>query len=111
MFETTEGLLTWATERLPAIERETWSDALALPLHRLEYLDYEGPISGDRGTVVRVESGTYRLRTQRPERLEFDFSGQRSGRGVFYRTSAGDPSSWRFGFRPANTRLSRVETS
>ena len=25
--------------------------------HRREYLEYEGPVSGDRGRVVRVESG------------------------------------------------------
>lgn len=27
--------------------------------HRLHYLDYEGPISGDRGRVVRKERGTF----------------------------------------------------
>jgi hypothetical protein len=26
--------------------------------HRLYYLDYEGPVSGGRGTVARFESGT-----------------------------------------------------
>lgn len=28
-----------------------------LPEHRLIYLDYEGPISGDRGSVTRVDAG------------------------------------------------------
>jgi hypothetical protein len=28
--------------------------------HRLFYLDYEGPIGGNRGEVRRVDSGTYR---------------------------------------------------
>ena len=28
-----------------------------LRLHRREYLDYEGPVSGDRGHVRRVEAG------------------------------------------------------
>jgi DNA polymerase Ligase (LigD) len=27
--------------------------------HRLLYLEYEGPISGNRGTVVRWETGTF----------------------------------------------------
>ena len=30
-----------------------------LPPHRLHYLDYEGPISGDRGEVRRVDRGEY----------------------------------------------------
>jgi len=27
--------------------------------HRLAYLDYEGPLSGDRGCVVRRDAGTF----------------------------------------------------
>jgi len=27
--------------------------------HRLPYLDYEGPVSGGRGTVTRVQAGTF----------------------------------------------------
>lgn len=30
-----------------------------LPDHRLLYLDYEGPVSGNRGQVKRVHSGTW----------------------------------------------------
>lgn len=33
-------------------------DAVALPDHRALYLDYEGPVSGDRGEVTRVAGGT-----------------------------------------------------
>lgn len=29
--------------------------------HRLIYLDYEGPISGDRGSVTRWDSGEYHV--------------------------------------------------
>ena len=58
MFESTEGLETWAVMRLP--------DAIAqvahrLDLHRAAYLDYEGPISGGRGEVCRVDAGNYRV--------------------------------------------------
>ena len=38
--------------------------AEALPDHRLIYLEYEGPISGDRGTVVAWDRGEYRLKRQ-----------------------------------------------
>ncbi|OJW23010.1 MAG: hypothetical protein BGO49_28155 [Planctomycetales bacterium 71-10] len=53
-----EGVLkTWALDGVPAggVERI----ARPLPDHRLIYLDYEGPISGDRGSVRRVDGGEY----------------------------------------------------
>ncbi|QEG40138.1 hypothetical protein UC8_21440 [Roseimaritima ulvae] len=59
MFETTDGLLTWAVEHMPAVGQPP-QPALRLPLHRAVYLDYEGPVSGDRGRVIRVQAGTYR---------------------------------------------------
>lgn len=53
-----EGVLhTWALSELPAQGLEV--RARKLPDHRLLYLDYEGPISGDRGHVSRVDAGTY----------------------------------------------------
>lgn len=58
-----EGVLkTWALDGIPApgVERI----GRPLPDHRLIYLDYEGPISGDRGSVRRVDGGEY-------ERLEW----------------------------------------
>lgn len=33
--------------------------AEAAPDHRLLYLDYEGPVSGERGTVTRFAAGTF----------------------------------------------------
>jgi hypothetical protein len=51
-------LITWRCDRWP-IDRPT---ALTfLPDHRNLYLEYEGPISGDRGYVTRIEAGTYTL--------------------------------------------------
>ncbi len=39
----------------------TWPIAgRQLPDHRRLYLDYEGPISGDRGTVARIANGNLR---------------------------------------------------
>jgi len=60
MVEVTPGspLITWRCDRWP-IDQPT---ALTfLPDHRNAYLEYEGPISGDRGHVSRVETGTYTL--------------------------------------------------
>jgi hypothetical protein len=51
------SLRTWALERWPPdVQRP--SRVLRLPDHRPAYLTYEGPISGNRGTVRRVDAGT-----------------------------------------------------
>ena len=66
-----EGLITFAGRRTPLAG---WSGELleALPRHRMAYLEYEGPISGNRGSVKRVASGILRWICQSPERLVFD---------------------------------------
>ena len=57
MVEQNGKLLTWAIPERPCAGLR--SIATQLPDHRLAYLDYEGPISGDRGTVTRVDAGEY----------------------------------------------------
>ena len=60
-------LATWALEVLPgdwrpsqeAAGKNNQVSAVRLPDHRLHYLDYEGPISGDRGSVQRVADGEF----------------------------------------------------
>ncbi len=49
--------------------------------HRLKYLDYEGPISGERGSVTQWDCGTFQWRVNQPEACEVILSGQR-WRGV-----------------------------
>lgn len=44
----------------------------SLPDHRRRYLDYEGPISGNRGRVQRVASGSCVLLVERAELLCVD---------------------------------------
>ena len=56
MLERDGVLKTW---RLPAPPSQQPRTALAIGDHRLAYLEYEGPVSGDRGTVKRWDAGTY----------------------------------------------------
>ena len=49
-------LKTWACREPPQAGVEIPCEALAD--HRLAYLDYEGPISGGRGSVTRWDRGT-----------------------------------------------------
>lgn len=52
---------TLATWRLSAPPEHGVVECRPLPDHRLVYLDYDGPVSGDRGVVARYSSGRYRL--------------------------------------------------
>lgn len=63
MLESDGVLKTWALD-LNLIERIQQNEKLVfefkayqLPDHRIDYLTYEGPISGCRGNVLRLESG------------------------------------------------------
>ncbi len=60
--------------------------------HRLFYLDYEGAISGDRGTVTRWDSGTYTWLISDPPPFKLMLSGRRIS-GAALLTEAG----WLFG--------------
>ena len=60
MLESEGGLLTFALPQAPSIGHPTLP-AIGLPLHRADFLEYEGPVSGDRGAVKRVMSGTFSL--------------------------------------------------
>ena len=62
MFEVDGVLRTWATPEIAAFDLAVETTATRLGDHRLEYLTYEGEISGDRGTVKQVISGTYTRR-------------------------------------------------
>lgn len=53
-----DGLLrTWKLPQSPTPSKPL--TAIPLPDHRIAYLEYEGPISGDRGQVSQFDSGTY----------------------------------------------------
>jgi hypothetical protein len=57
MLEAGDRLRTWRLLEEPA--PDTWVPAEPLPDHRLLYLDYEGPVSGDRGHVARWDCGVF----------------------------------------------------
>lgn len=66
------ALWTWATDPLCSLEQSTsipfpseTVSALKLADHRSRYLDYEGEIAGDRGTVRQIATGTYQIVCQR----------------------------------------------
>ena len=45
--------------------------------HRIEYLEFEGPLSGDRGRVRRVDAGTFEWIAKEVARVVVNLNGER----------------------------------
>lgn len=75
MLETGDRLRTWRLLEEPA--PETSVPAEPLGDHRRLYLDYEGPVSGNRGHVARWDAGTFECVDDHDERLRIVLHGER----------------------------------
>lgn len=92
MLEAGNSLRTWALSSPPTDSEEIL--ATSLPDHRLDYLDYEGPISNDRGSVRRLDRGFFELITWEDDLVRVRFLGdQVIGEAEFRRIS---DRCWRF---------------
>lgn len=94
MLEQGATLATWALPQVPAAAAEMM--APRLPDHRLTYLDYEGPISGGRGTVSRWDQGTYHTERQTDDLWTVSLQGQRLLGRVVLERLPGEGNAWRF---------------
>jgi hypothetical protein len=88
MLEAGEILRTWRLAAPPqpgeAVAAEASFD------HRPVYLDYEGPISGGRGRVVRWDAGTFCWEEQAANRLVLRLDGTRlQGTALLKRNKTG----------------------
>jgi hypothetical protein len=75
MFEVGSALRTWRLDQPP--QRGQPLNAVRSFDHRLLYLDYEGPVSGDRGHVKRWDAGTYEGDLDAPNPLRLRLRGNR----------------------------------
>ena len=68
LFETAPGsdLATWRASEWPITDATEFTP---LRPHRRAYLQYEGAISGDRGTVHRLHSATHTIEEDTPRHL------------------------------------------
>jgi hypothetical protein len=57
MLQQGDVLWTWALPSLP--DAEGCIDAERLADHRVAYLNYEGEVSGNRGSVTRIDEGEF----------------------------------------------------
>ena len=92
MLQWEDVLKTWALVEPPAAGKTT--DAIALADHRPAYLDYEGPVSGGRGSVTRWNAGTYQLERQSEEELVVVLDGGRLSGHVTLVRASDNPDRW-----------------
>ena len=85
MLERGDILLTWQLLRDPTVPDSFPIPARRIGDHRKAYLTYEGPLTGNRGTVRRVDSGTVEFEENTTQCCRFTVSGDRL-RGTFVLT-------------------------
>ena len=79
MLESGQVLRTWRLAEPPRTGRAIQAEASFD--HRPIYLDYEGPVRGGRGRVVRWDTGTFHWEVDEPGRVIVRFAGKR-GHGL-----------------------------
>jgi len=104
MLERGPTLRTWALDALPADGCE--QPARALPDHRLIYLDFEGEISGGRGSVRRVDGGEYVAEEWGDDLIRVRLGGAQLVGGLELRRPAGVPGETETS-RPWTLRMAR----
>ena len=93
LLEAGEVLKTWALPKIPEPGKEI--ECEALPDHRLVYLDYEGPVPGNRGTVTRWDAGTYSVEIWMNELILVGLCGEKLAGKIELRLVPGQSGRWR----------------
>lgn len=112
MLEEGNVLKTWAlaelpqawsglsvSEPFPVIAASNTVEAEQLADHRPAYLDYEGPVSGERGTVRKLDAGSYVCRR---EPMSFSLEGQFIHGNVILQPGSDEDAKWQLVVRPAD---------
>lgn len=94
MIESGERLATWKISDPPESAAERPLPCRRIGDHRRMYLDYEGPISGDRGRVTQSDAGRCVVIQKSDDVWDLTFSGSRlAGRYILERIGL-DDQSW-----------------
>jgi DNA polymerase Ligase (LigD) len=94
MLERDRVLLTWALPVPPDTRGPIGAEAL--PDHRPAYLDYEGPVSGGRGSVTRWDGGSYEVERESEDELAVVLAGRRLNGRVVLAHLGGKDRRWQF---------------
>jgi len=85
-------LRTWALDQPPNPALAVTARGLAD--HRIAYLDYEGPVGADRGSVIRWDAGTFELRHERQREICVALCGRRLSGILTLQRSGDDENCW-----------------
>jgi hypothetical protein len=96
MLERERVLATWALPEPPEAGREL--DADALPDHRMAFLEYEGTLSGGRGSVTRWDRGEFDQIEWSDTRLVVDLRGEQRACRATMERSDDEQTKWRVVF-------------
>ncbi len=97
MLEVESVLRTWSLPAPP--DAAPSGEAESLADHRLAYLDYEGPILGERGSVARWDGGAFTTVSQSAERVVVILSGTRLRGQATLQREPESATKWRFEYR------------
>ena len=100
MLEWNGVLRTWRLDRIPA--EPAAFHVSSLSDHRLVYLDYEGPVSGNRGTVSQIDRGKFQVLSESETTLEIRLLGTRiHGTAILHSLACtGSQTDWNFAWSP-----------
>src|SRR5262245_49200386 len=98
MLEQDEALRTWAMAEPPRPGVMLAAEQLAD--HRLAYLTYEGPVSGERGSVARWDQGEFTPLVATDDRWEVAIRGEKLVGTLHLERRAADTSQWGLRFVP-----------
>lgn len=100
MLESDGVLRTWELPATPSAD--TRIQAVRLPDHRLEYLDYEGPVSNNRGSVRRWDAGEYLVLSETDKGLTIRLAGHQLQGRLVLSQSHNERDQWQLSFETAN---------
>lgn len=94
-----QGAVLWSW-RLPQLPHGSTSvSAERTPDHRLLYLDYSGPLTGDRGIVERRDGGELEVHAWSEQEIRGRLHG-RDLHGEFHLVRCDSYNRWSFAIRP-----------
>jgi hypothetical protein len=94
MLASGDALKTWSLPAPP--QPGVTMECEALADHRLAYLDYEGPVSGDRGSVARWDRGEYTTEQRGDTMWIVRLVGDKVTGTVTLRRQPGTSNRWQF---------------
>jgi len=98
MLDQGDSLATWSLPMPPANEHVVAARSLAD--HRREYLEYEGSVSGDRGTVVRWDEGHFEWIEKGPDRVVVEIVGRKIAGRICIEATGQAPDTFRWYLAP-----------